>query len=895
MKKVLKITGIVIGVLLLILIIVPIALRGKIDQIVKKEASAMLNARLDFDRLGISLVRHFPHASLDLKGLTLVGVEPFAEDTLVSADRISVVVNLMSLFGDSGFEVTRLILDHPAVTALKLADGSVNWDIMKASEEETPADTTASEPSSFKLSMKDVRIDEGKIVFVDDSSKMAFSTDRLDLRLSGDMAADRSGLNLKMVTRDLRFMMGNATWIRDAEVETEINLDADFKNGKYELQQNRIRLNAIELGIDGWVALEDDAVDMDLKLNTSEVQFKDILSLIPAFYLKDFKSLTASGDLTFSASAVGRYEGENLPKIDAVLTVTDGAFKYASLPLGVDHIRLNASVFNPGGSADRTELKVSDFSAQVAETNRILLSLAVATPMSDPSFDGKLSGAFDLGVVKDVYPLGDSVSLGGRITAGIEMAGRMSDVEKKRYEKLKGEGNLSLQDMVFRTTGLPEVKVAEATASVTPAAMKLARLDVTVGRSDLVAQGELSNYLPYILRGELLSGRLSVSSNLLDLNQLLGDSSSEAAEEESAPADTAALSAFVVPKNLDLALNTSFKKILFQKMTITDLVGDISMKEGTVNLGRLNMNALGGAIRTSGSYSTAANPKQPDLALDVNVDKASFSRTFEELDMVKKFVPIFEKTGGNYSMTLNVTTQMDEHMEPILNSVSGRGVLESSDIHVQNIGVFDQLATVLKDDRLKKIEAKDVKISFTIADGRITTSPFDLKLGEVGLNLSGSTGLDQTIDYVASVELLSGTAGGYLNKVNVNIGGTFSSPQISLGVKEMAQDAVKQALGGALDKLVGGKSTSSGESAGSGESLADRAESLRAEAKAAGDKLIEAAKEQGDKLVEQAKNPLAKIAAKKSAEALVSAAEKQAQKLNEEAEAKIAQMNGGGE
>ena len=887
MKKVVKIVGIVIGVLLLVLIFVPMALRGKIDQIVKTQVDKMLNAELDFDRLGISLVRHFPHASVDLKGLTLVGVEPFAGDTLVSADRISVVVNLMSLFGDSGFEVTRLILNRPSVTALKLADGQVNWNIMKESEEETPADTTASEPSSFKLSMKDVRINNGKIVFVDDSSKMAFSTDQLDLRLKGDMAADRSGLNLKMVTRDLGFMMGNTAWIRNAEVETEINLDADFKQGKYTLQQNRIRLNAIELGIDGWVAMDDDAMDMDLKLNTSEVQFKDILSLIPAFYMKDFKNLTASGDLTFTASAVGRYEGDNLPKIDAVLVVRDGAFKYASLPLGADHIQLNASVFNPGGNADRTELKISDFSVQVGETNQVLMSLAVTTPMSDLNFDGKVSGAFDLGAVKDVYPLGDSVSLGGRITAGIEMAGRMSDIEKKRYEKLSGAGNVSLQNMIFQTPGLPEVKVTEVTASITPAAMKLARLDVGVGRSDLVAQGELSNYLPYILRGEMLTGRLSVSSNLLDLNQLLGESSDEEEskpEQEVASADTAALKAFEVPKNLDLALNSSFKKILFQKMTITDMVGNISVKEGTVKLDKLNMNALGGAIRTSGFYSTAQDPKSPELNLDVAIDKASFSRTFEELDMVKQFVPIFEKTGGNYSMSLDMDTRMDEHMEPVLNSVSGKGVLESSDIRVQNIKAFEQLATVLKNDRLKQIDAKDVKISFTIADGRITTSPFDLKLGNIGMNLSGSTGLDQTIDYVASVALPSGTAGGYLEKVNVNIGGTFTSPKVSLGVKEMAQDAVKQALGGALDKLTGGKSSTSGSS------LGDQAEKLRSEAKAAGDKLIEAAKEQGDKLVEQAKNPLAKIAAKKSAEALLKTAEQQAQKLNEEAEAKIAQM-----
>ena len=46
----------------------------------------------------------------------------------------------MSLFGAAGFEVTKVILPEPALHAHKLADGKVNWDIVKASGEEPAAD-----------------------------------------------------------------------------------------------------------------------------------------------------------------------------------------------------------------------------------------------------------------------------------------------------------------------------------------------------------------------------------------------------------------------------------------------------------------------------------------------------------------------------------------------------------------------------------------------------------------------------------------------------------------------------------------------------------------------------------------------------------------------------------
>ena len=122
MKKFVKIAAIVVAVILAVALIVPFALRGKIADIVKREANEMLAAKLDFEKLDISLLRHFPNASLDLKGLTLVGVDRFEGDTIVAAQRISVVVNVMSLFGDEGFEVTKIILSEPALHAHKLAD-----------------------------------------------------------------------------------------------------------------------------------------------------------------------------------------------------------------------------------------------------------------------------------------------------------------------------------------------------------------------------------------------------------------------------------------------------------------------------------------------------------------------------------------------------------------------------------------------------------------------------------------------------------------------------------------------------------------------------------------------------------------------------------------------------
>ena len=124
----------------------------------------------------------------------------------------------------------------------------------------------------------------------------------------------------------------------------------------------------------------------------------------------------------------------------------------------------------------------------------------------------------------------------------------------------------------------------------------------------------------------------------------------------------------------------------------------------------LNFNAFDGSISATGSYSTAENKNRPMVNFGLNIQKASFEETFKQLDMIQKIVPIFAKQGGNYSVNLDLKTPLDNTMSPELMSLTAKGVLQSNDIHVQNLEVFDKIATLLKNDKLKNIEAKDIKI-----------------------------------------------------------------------------------------------------------------------------------------------------------------------------------------
>lgn len=890
MKRFLKITATVVAVVLVVAIVTPLLLRGKIGDIVKREANAMLAARLDFEKLDISLLRNFPNASLNLKGLTLVGTDRFEGDTIVAARRITVVVNLMSLVGDEGFEVRKIILASPALHAHKLADGAVNWDVMKPSEQ---ADTTAAEesaPSSFRLSVRDFRLTDAVIRYEDDSTGMELRTAPLSLRLSGDMSAESTQLDLDLLAGGVDFTQGGVPLLHDAELALDAEIDADLAEGRFTFSRNTLRLNAIEMRLDGWVQQVGDALAMDVSAGCSEVRFKDLLSLIPAFYKHEFRSLAASGELSMELWARGQMHGAQLPAFELKTEVHNGSFQYSSLPKAVTDINIAAKVSNAGGELDKTEVEISEFGLKMAGNS--LSATGYATNlMSDPTFRATLSGRVDLGAIREVYPLEKGIDLAGRIAASLKLSGRMSDVESGRYERISASGSLVVEQLGLHVPQLPEVFIRRAAATISPQAMTLGEFGVTVGGSDLSATGQLTGYLGYLMRGEQLAGRLYVKSDLLDLNEIRAavpaDAEAESAEAEK-PAEEAAAApaqAIVVPKNLNLSLNAELKKVFFEKMVITDIAGEMSVAGGTLSLDRLGLQLFGGKASASGRYSTAADPAHPTLSLAASIAKASFPRTFEEIEAVRQLAPIFEKASGDYSLSIDMRTTLDAAMSPDLMSLTAQGEISSENVSVEGVEVFDKLADLLKNDKLRRIEARDLKIRFSIKDGRVTTEPFDLKMGDVNVNMSGTTGLDRTIDYTAKVTLPAGV-GGVLGAVNVGIGGTFTSPKITLGVQETVEQVVSNVVSEQIDNLTGGR----------GGLLSDdtqtRAAALREEAQRAGEKLVEAAETQRQKLVDAAakKGALAKIAAEAAGDALVDEAKKQSKALLEEAEKQIQKL-----
>lgn len=802
MKKILKVVAVIVAATLLLLVSVPYFFKDEIEGLIKKEGNKMLNAEFDFGGLDISLIRNFPLASLTIEDFWLKGVGQFENDTLLSAGEVTAAVNVMSLFGDEGFDIRKILLDNVSVTAVVLPDSTVNWNVLKDSGEEE--DMTEEESSSpFRIKLQELTIDDFNLVYDDRLGNMYARLAGMDAECSGDFGSSRTLLELAASIEALTFSMDGVPFINNARIAADMNVDADLENSKFTLKENTIGLNAIRAAVDGWVAMTGDGMDMDLRLNSNEIGFKEILSLIPAIYTQDFEGLKTDGQATLAAYVKGPLIGDSIvPEFNVDLNVKDAMFQYPSLPAGVSRINVAANVSNPGGSLDQTLVKVAPLSFVMAN-NPFSVSATLSTPMSDMQFDVAAKGVLDLGKVKDIYPLED-MSLNGVVNADMSIRGRMSSIEKEQYERISASGNVRLSDMLLSMEGMPGIDIRKSLLSFTPRYLQLDETTVNIGSNDLTLDSRLENYMGYLLKGSTIKGSLNVKSNRLSLNDFMSDS--EAPEEEGASAavpDTAVLAAIRVPENIDFMMNADFKELLFGNMTFRNVKGSLDISKGKVDMKNLSLETMGGAIVVNGFYNAPAKA-QPEFNASLGLKDIVFAQAYKELGVVQKMAPVFGGITGGFSGDMKISTMLDESMSPVLQTMKGSGLLTTRDVSLDGVTVIQDVADILKKPNLKNTRVKDLRLEFTISDGRVNTKPFDVKLGDYKMRISGSTGLDQTIDYRGQIDIPESLGQvSRLGTVDMTIGGSFKSPKVKIDLESLAKNAAKEATKDAVGKLLG--------------------------------------------------------------------------------------------
>lgn len=829
MKTALKIIGLILLLLIVFIILTPILFKGKLLEITKEEINKNVNAKVEFKDFDLSIFKSFPSLTVTLDELSVTGLDKFEKDTLAYIKQFYVDVDVMSVISGGTIKISNIYINSPVIRGIVLADSSANWDIAKAGDTTAVEKEISSEPSKFALALKHLEIKDADIIYDDKPGNMYTALKKFNFLLTGDFTESTTIIETDISSDQLTFIMDHVPYLNKTKFSFTATVDADLANSKYIFKDNVLKLNALELGFNGWISMPTENIDMDVQFGIKSAAFKEFFSLIPGVYMEGFENIKTEGKLGFSGWAKGTFNGEKeqYPAFNLILAINDAMFQYPDLPGKVSNIQVDLAVNNADGVLDNTIVDLKKLHVEFAE-NPFDVVLNLKTPISDPQIKCNLKGVIDLNKMKDFIPL-DSTELSGIINADVAMEGRMSQIEKEEYESFKALGNIKIADLLYKDNDYPDgILIKKTEVEFSPQYVSLHSFDMQMGKTDISMNGKFENFIPYALSDDTIKGNLNLSSNMINADELMGE---ETAETETAPpaTDTAITSApsepVAIPGNIDFAMKLDIKTIVYDGLDIKNTKGNILVKNSQADLSGLYLEMLGGSVNLDGNYNTQ-NLSKPLFDMDFGLNKVQITETFNYFNSIQKLAPFIKNCDGVFSMKLKMNGILDNEMSPVLNTINGTGLINTGNVKVEGSKLQTTLSETFKQDKYKSIDAKDLKILFDIVDGNITVKPFDINFAGNKSTIYGKSNLDQSIDYTMAMtvpkENLGAAAGvvdGLLSQASalginaqlgstidfdIKIGGTMTDPKISVKPRGLgdSKGSLKDAAKAEIQKKV---------------------------------------------------------------------------------------------
>ncbi|WP_396154854.1 AsmA-like C-terminal region-containing protein [Flavobacterium macrobrachii] len=811
LKKVLKIVGIVFLLLVVAAFAIPYFFKDQIKAKILTSINENVDAKVAFADADLSLFKNFPNASVTIDKLSIINKAPFEGDTLVSFEELNLKMSIKELFKGENepMNIDGISSKNGLINIIFNKDGIGNFDIALKNKKEDAKDEK-SKPLALKI--KEYEIENFRFQFYDEKSKMKMVLDSINHEGKGDFTSTKLDLITKTTTK-VSLSMDKATYMKNVALSLDAVLGIDLEKSKYTFKENKAKINELPLEFDGFIQIVEAGQEYDLKFKTPTSSFKNFLGLIPAQYAANLDNVKTSGDFTVAGFAKGLYSETTVPKFNIEIASNNASFQYPNLPKSVKNIVIDTKIINETGVMNDTYVNLDKLSFQI-DQDVFNAKANIKNLAENALVNAALKGTINLANVTKAYPVKLDKPLSGMLKADVTTEFDMQSVEKSDYARIKNAGTIDLSGFNYTDENGKTMNISKVLVAFNPSTVNLQQFSATTGKSDISVNGVLENFYGFVFKNQELKGNFNLNSNQLAVNDFM---TTEAPKTETATKKSEAMK---IPAFLNCSLTAKANTVLYDNLTLKNVSGKIIIKDQKATLQNGKTDIFGGSISFNGDVST--KEKTPKFNMDLGLNKVDIMQTFTQLDMMKKIAPIAGIINGKLNSTIKLSGNLNEtKMTPILSSLTGDllGQLLSTTVNSSNSTLLTALDNNLNFVDLKKLNLNDLKAAITFKDGKVNVKPFDIKYQDIKVNVGGTHGFDQNMNYNLKLDVPAKYLGTEANNliaklspadaqkvqsipVNAIIGGNFSSPKITTDVKQATTNLVNNLVKQQKEKVV---------------------------------------------------------------------------------------------
>lgn len=795
-KKILKWAVSIFLVLLIALVAIPFLFKDKIVEMVSKTINNNINATVTFKDTDLSLFRNFPLASLRVNDIAVVNKEPFLGDTLFNSKEINLDLKITELFKNANetLEINSISAENGKINILFNKDNLGNYDIAKQSNS-----TTESTESSLSLAIKEYELENIAFSYFDENSQIKLLVDSIYHVGKGNFAKDILDLDTES-TAKVSLDMENVNYLNKVNIKLDAILGIDLKNSKYSFKENTGYINQLPLEFNGFIQLVEENQLYDITFNTPTSSFKNLLALLPKQYSGNLNSIKTEGNFDLKGVVKGTLSKTTIPTLDISFISKNAMFKYADLPKAVENINIDANIVNKTGFIKDTYVAINNAAFKI-DKDIFNASGNIANLTENATVNLKAKGTINLDNISKVYPVALENELEGVLKADVTTNFDMNSIDKGNYQNIKNKGNITVSNFKYKGEDVANPFYIDKTSvTFNTYTIKLEEFNAKTGASDLAIQGNLENFYGFLFKDQKLKGNFNLNSNTFKVDDFLAKSETNVKTTEK--------SSLKIPAFLDITLNTKAKKVIYDNINLTNVSGNVLIKDETVSLKNLTTDVFGGNIGFNGVVSTQG--EKSNFNMDLNLKELNIADSFTSLDMLKAIAPIAKTIEGKINSTIKISGNLGEDMTPDLKSISGDllGQLLNTKLNTNNSKMLSLLGSKVDFLDVSKLNLNEVKAILAFDNGEVSVKPFNLNYKDIGIKVGGKHGFDNSMNYDITfdvpVKYLGSTVTAALAKltpkdaaevksvpVNATLTGSFSSPNFSSNIKNATADLMK--------------------------------------------------------------------------------------------------------
>lgn len=527
--------------------------------------------------------------------------------------------------------------------------------------------------------------------------------------------------------------------------------------------------------------------DMGMKCRLSALKKQDIgrMKLGGKLELKDFELKDTAKDFDFLGNATFRFRDNET--LQAQMDVRKLVLRSRFLSSDIERLVANVSSTNPQDTnrivSLQCDMEVSKLRASMGDSIKLYSARAKAQAALGPQEVDVTKPAIDFSLRADSLFFSAAGTRMAMNVAGIKMK-----ADKLNDSLWMPKGIVGFNRLRFRTPefGLP-IRMSKTAVTVDGPKITLKNASVRIGRSNMTATGDMMGVYRAMTKGEKLTAHLSLTSDLIDCNQLINSLSFlEDTTEVLTDSVPSEMKLFVIPRNIDFELQTDLKKVIFEKMLFENVHGAVDIKNQAIHLEDLSMRALDADMKAVMVYK-AGSPRGGYAGFDFKIRNINIAKLVDFVPALDTIVPMLRSFKGRVMFDVAADARLDSAMNIRIPTLRSAIHIKGDSLVLMDGETFAEISKMLMFKNKKENVFDSISVNVTVHDGNVTVYPFLVEIDRYKAAVGGEQGLDMNFNYHISI-LKSPLP----FKAGVNISGNLDKMKFRIG-KAKYKDAVTPA------------------------------------------------------------------------------------------------------